>query len=112
MNKPLKINLGAKCELCHQEHWTKKNDIIFCDNPQCNRAYHFHCLNPKLTHVPSEAWFCPLCRVTPKLVVPQADTFQYAKGPVLNKAAMRARIGLAGDAPITDDELSEFLLYR
>ena len=33
----------------------------------CDRGYHLACLTPPLVAVPAGAWFCPSCRISPKI---------------------------------------------
>lgn len=35
-------------------------DLLCCD--KCPRVYHLECLVPKLSAVPNDTWFCPICR--------------------------------------------------
>lgn len=38
-------------------------ELLCCE--QCPSAYHVYCLNPPLTRVPDEEWYCPRCAVRP-----------------------------------------------
>jgi hypothetical protein len=53
------------CSNC-QGSDSEANDLYFCDNIGCNRAYHLKCLEPPLTPAdisanPEEYWFCHQC---------------------------------------------------
>ena len=56
-----------KCCVCLIGDATDENDLLLCDGKGCFRAYHFHCLEPRMTQQEVEAmdeddnWFCPLC---------------------------------------------------
>ncbi len=62
-----------KCTCCNEGHSSNENDLLLCDGENCYRAFHMHCLEPKLT--PEELasdendnWFCPLCSAHAMLV--------------------------------------------
>jgi len=62
-----------KCTCCNEGHASHENDLLLCDGENCYRAFHMHCLEPKLT--PEELasdendnWFCPLCSAHAMLV--------------------------------------------
>jgi len=42
------------CAVCRDS-----GELLLCD--QCPRAYHLHCVNPPLRHVPRYAWVCAIC---------------------------------------------------
>lgn len=44
------------CEICGE--FDMENDMIMCDNIDCNRAYHMRCL--KMVKSQGQ-WFCPVC---------------------------------------------------
>lgn len=52
----------------------EENDILLCDMPDCNRAYHQLCLHPPHPPLPAdeeeqeEDWNCPACRVREELL--------------------------------------------
>jgi hypothetical protein len=53
------------CSNCHSPD-SENNDLYFCDNIGCNRAYHLKCLEPPLSASdisanPEEYWFCHQC---------------------------------------------------
>lgn len=59
------------CSRCLVTDDDETNDIVLCDMPDCNRAYHQHCLNPPLEvreEDEDEEWFCPSCRVREELL--------------------------------------------
>lgn len=45
------------CEVCGQSD--REDLMLLCDG--CNRGYHMDCLNPPLTEVPSNSWYCDYC---------------------------------------------------
>ncbi|PRP77672.1 hypothetical protein PROFUN_00533 [Planoprotostelium fungivorum] len=48
----------TKCESAEDD-----SQMLLCD--RCNRGYHLYCLDPPLSAIPEEDWFCPKCsRVT------------------------------------------------
>lgn len=54
------------CSVClKKRNKGKTNAILICHHLGCYRAYHQHCLEPKLKneHLPKESddWFCPTC---------------------------------------------------
>lgn len=62
-----------KCTCCNEGHASHENDLLLCDGENCYRAFHMHCLEPKLT--PEELasdendnWFCPFCSAHAMLV--------------------------------------------
>ena len=62
-----------RCSCCHDGHASTENDLLLCDGMGCYRAFHMHCLEPKVT--PEEVaggdddnWFCPLCTAHATLV--------------------------------------------
>jgi len=34
---------------------------LLCDGRDCKRPYHIYCLQPALTSVPQDKWYCPSC---------------------------------------------------
>lgn len=53
------------CNLCSGKEAPEK--IILCD--ECNYGYHMSCLDPPLTKVPDEDWYCPSCKRDPNDVI-------------------------------------------
>lgn len=45
------------CEVCN--YCDREERLLLCDG--CDLGYHLECLDPPLTHVPLEEWFCPAC---------------------------------------------------
>ncbi|CDW83044.1 histone-lysine n-methyltransferase mll3 [Stylonychia lemnae] len=45
------------CKNCNQNN--DEDKIIICD--MCDKAVHIHCLNPPLSQIPSQNWFCKDC---------------------------------------------------
>ncbi|XP_063609290.1 PHD and RING finger domain-containing protein 1-like isoform X2 [Penaeus indicus] len=45
------------CEVCN--YCDREERLLLCDG--CDLGYHLECLDPPLTHVPLEEWFCPGC---------------------------------------------------
>jgi hypothetical protein len=48
------------CEVCRQTG--REAEMILCDG--CDTGWHMGCLNPSLTKVPDDEWFCPNCSLT------------------------------------------------
>ncbi|CAM9879062.1 unnamed protein product, partial [Discosporangium mesarthrocarpum] len=48
------------CEKCHKND--NQDKILLCD--RCNGEYHYYCLDPPLSGVPADSWFCPKCTET------------------------------------------------
>ena len=47
------------CMICQKVEDSDENQMLLCD--ECNRGYHALCLNPPLTSIPKEEWYCPEC---------------------------------------------------
>ncbi|NXT62779.1 PHRF1 protein, partial [Chaetops frenatus] len=45
------------CEVCGRSD--REDRLLLCDG--CDAGYHMECLNPPLTEVPVDEWFCPAC---------------------------------------------------
>ncbi|NWY49812.1 PHRF1 protein, partial [Chionis minor] len=56
------------CEVCGRSD--REDRLLLCDG--CDAGYHMECLNPPLSEVPVDEWFCPAC--TPMDVSAAADT--------------------------------------
>ncbi|XP_069713862.1 PHD and RING finger domain-containing protein 1 isoform X2 [Phaenicophaeus curvirostris] len=56
------------CEVCGRSD--REDRLLLCDG--CDAGYHMECLNPPLSEVPVDEWFCPAC--APTGVSPAADT--------------------------------------
>ncbi|KAJ8737282.1 hypothetical protein PYW07_000553 [Mythimna separata] len=53
------------CYLCSGKEFPEK--IVLCD--ECNNGYHMICLDPPLTDLPEEDWYCPSCKRDPNDVI-------------------------------------------
>uniref|UniRef100_G1NA98 PHD and ring finger domains 1 n=1 Tax=Meleagris gallopavo TaxID=9103 RepID=G1NA98_MELGA len=56
------------CEVCGRSD--REDRLLLCDG--CDAGYHMECLNPPLSEVPVDEWFCPAC--VPMDVSASADT--------------------------------------
>ncbi|NXC76555.1 PHRF1 protein, partial [Anhinga anhinga] len=56
------------CEVCGRSD--REDRLLLCDG--CDAGYHMECLNPPLSEVPVDEWFCPAC--APVGVSAAADT--------------------------------------
>ncbi|NWS74445.1 PHRF1 protein, partial [Crotophaga sulcirostris] len=56
------------CEVCGRSD--REDRLLLCDG--CDAGYHMECLNPPLSEVPVDEWFCPAC--APMGVSLAADT--------------------------------------
>lgn len=56
------------CEVCGRSD--REDRLLLCDG--CDAGYHMECLNPPLSEVPVDEWFCPAC--VPMGVSASADT--------------------------------------
>ncbi|NXG79391.1 PHRF1 protein, partial [Baryphthengus martii] len=45
------------CEVCGRSD--REDRLLLCDG--CDAGYHMECLNPALSEVPVDEWFCPAC---------------------------------------------------
>jgi adenylate kinase family enzyme len=54
------------CETCGGLFPFENNEILLCDGPKCNKAYHMRCLTPELTVVPPGDFFGPCCESSKK----------------------------------------------
>ncbi|XP_056657019.1 PHD and RING finger domain-containing protein 1 isoform X3 [Monodelphis domestica] len=48
------------CEVCGRSD--REDRLLLCDG--CDAGYHMECLNPSLSEVPVDEWFCPECVAT------------------------------------------------
>ncbi|NWH75332.1 PHRF1 protein, partial [Piaya cayana] len=48
------------CEVCGRSD--REDRLLLCDG--CDAGYHMECLNPPLSEVPVDEWFCPACAPT------------------------------------------------
>ena len=51
------------CAACGHAAWAPGNEMLLCDGPGCNTAYHLGCLRPRLKRVPKGDWLCPSCKL-------------------------------------------------
>ncbi|XP_072495632.1 PHD and RING finger domain-containing protein 1 isoform X2 [Notamacropus eugenii] len=58
------------CEVCGRSD--REDRLLLCDG--CDAGYHMECLNPSLSEVPVNEWFCPECVATAAPAVPPAAT--------------------------------------
>ncbi|XP_064921122.1 PHD and RING finger domain-containing protein 1 isoform X5 [Columba livia] len=56
------------CEVCGRSD--REDRLLLCDG--CDAGYHMECLNPPLSEVPVDEWFCPVC--VPMEIGVAADT--------------------------------------
>ncbi|NXI71414.1 PHRF1 protein, partial [Anseranas semipalmata] len=56
------------CEVCGRSD--REDRLLLCDG--CDAGYHMECLNPPLSEVPVDEWFCPAC--VPMGISAAADT--------------------------------------
>ncbi|XP_040414926.1 PHD and RING finger domain-containing protein 1 isoform X3 [Cygnus olor] len=56
------------CEVCGRSD--REDRLLLCDG--CDAGYHMECLNPPLSEVPVDEWFCPAC--APMGISAAADT--------------------------------------
>ena len=50
------------CCRCAIAMWAPGNEMLLCDGPGCENAYHLFCLRPPLSTVPAGEWLCPKCK--------------------------------------------------
>jgi hypothetical protein len=53
----IKVCCFCACRVCFGKH--NQTKLLLCD--MCDDEYHTVCLDPPLSSVPSEKWFCPSC---------------------------------------------------
>jgi len=63
----------VKCMMCFSGHVEHGNDVIMCDGEHCFRAFHMHCLRPKVTQQMLDedengTFFCPFCTAFANLI--------------------------------------------
>ncbi|XP_027716009.1 PHD and RING finger domain-containing protein 1 isoform X1 [Vombatus ursinus] len=56
------------CEVCGRSD--QEDRLLLCDG--CDAGYHMECLNPSLSEVPVDEWFCPECVATAAPAAPPA----------------------------------------
>nr|XP_048710734.1 PHD and RING finger domain-containing protein 1 isoform X1 [Caretta caretta] len=57
------------CEVCGRSD--REDRLLLCDG--CDAGYHMECLNPPLSEIPVDEWFCPACAPA-NAAVAAADT--------------------------------------
>ncbi|XP_053151580.1 PHD and RING finger domain-containing protein 1 isoform X2 [Hemicordylus capensis] len=57
------------CEVCGRSD--REDRLLLCDG--CDAGYHMECLNPPLSEVPVDEWFCPPCAPANAAPVDAAD---------------------------------------
>ncbi|XP_050536673.1 PHD and RING finger domain-containing protein 1 [Daktulosphaira vitifoliae] len=59
--EPQSVNIDdlTYCEVCHLSN--REDEMLLCDI--CDCGYHMDCLNPPLSRVPLEEWYCPQCEL-------------------------------------------------
>uniref|UniRef100_K7G908 PHD and ring finger domains 1 n=1 Tax=Pelodiscus sinensis TaxID=13735 RepID=K7G908_PELSI len=58
------------CEVCGRSD--REDRLLLCDG--CDAGYHMECLNPPLSEVPVDEWFCPACAPANAAAVVATDT--------------------------------------
>ncbi|XP_043826043.1 PHD and RING finger domain-containing protein 1 isoform X2 [Dromiciops gliroides] len=58
------------CEVCGRSD--REDRLLLCDG--CDAGYHMECLNPSLSEVPVDEWFCPECVATAAPAAPPSAT--------------------------------------
>ncbi|KAJ1915143.1 hypothetical protein H4219_004476 [Mycoemilia scoparia] len=64
------------CKVCGGKD--EEDKTLVCE--ECNGYYHMACLNPPLTKVPEDAWFCELCYNDPNEIVQAGQKLDLSKG--------------------------------
>ncbi|KAK7085632.1 hypothetical protein SK128_008565, partial [Halocaridina rubra] len=72
---------GQVCTEC-----TREERLLLCDG--CDLGYHLECLDPPLSQVPVEEWFCPVCTAAN---VPQVLTHRHRESTPQNVALHNRR---------------------
>ncbi|XP_063392583.1 E3 ubiquitin-protein ligase UHRF1-like [Cydia fagiglandana] len=65
------------CFLCSGKEFPDK--IVLCD--ECNKGFHMICLEPPLTELPEDDWYCPECKRDASAVVAPGASKQRKKAP-------------------------------
>ncbi|XP_009994743.1 PREDICTED: PHD and RING finger domain-containing protein 1 [Chaetura pelagica] len=75
------------CEVCGRSD--REDRLLLCDG--CDAGYHMECLNPPLSEVPVDEWFCPAC--APTGVSTAADTHHVSEeAPVADVIPTTSRL--------------------
>ncbi|XP_063145355.1 LOW QUALITY PROTEIN: PHD and RING finger domain-containing protein 1 [Candoia aspera] len=70
------------CEVCGRSD--REDRLLLCDG--CDAGYHMECLNPPLSEVPVDEWFCPPCAPANAMPV-DAETDQVSEEEVASLIA-------------------------
>ncbi|CAG0918121.1 unnamed protein product [Notodromas monacha] len=80
------VNDVTHCEVCGDSD--REDRLLLCDG--CDAGYHLECLNPPLSRVPIEEWYCPDCD-------PVERRTRFAREAGINEAELLSLMD-AGDA--------------
>ncbi|CAH1647903.1 unnamed protein product [Spodoptera littoralis] len=69
------------CYVCSGKKFPER--IVLCD--ECNHGYHMTCLDPPLTELPEEDWYCPSCKRDPNDVIAPGAAKQTKKTTKSNR---------------------------
>ncbi|NWT18498.1 UHRF1 ligase, partial [Vireo altiloquus] len=78
--KACKDNPNKTCRVCACHICGGKQDPdkqLMCD--ECDMAFHIYCLNPPLSRIPEEDWYCPECRNDASEVVLAGEKLKESK---------------------------------
>ncbi|NXK67181.1 UHRF1 ligase, partial [Sylvietta virens] len=78
--KACKDNPNKTCRVCACHLCGGKQDPdkqLMCD--ECDMAFHIYCLNPPLSRIPDEDWYCPECRNDASEVVLAGEKLKESK---------------------------------
>ncbi|XP_018413097.1 PREDICTED: E3 ubiquitin-protein ligase UHRF1-like [Nanorana parkeri] len=78
--KHCRDNPRVKCHMCACHICGGKQDPdkqLLCD--ECDVAFHMYCLDPPLSALPDEDWYCPECRVDTSEVVLAGEKLKESK---------------------------------
>ncbi|NWT60144.1 UHRF1 ligase, partial [Erythrocercus mccallii] len=78
--KACKDNPNKTCRVCACHVCGGKQDPdkqLMCD--ECDMAFHIYCLNPPLSRIPEEDWYCPECRNDASEVVLAGEKLKESK---------------------------------
>uniref|UniRef100_A0A8C8RZD6 PHD and ring finger domains 1 n=1 Tax=Pelusios castaneus TaxID=367368 RepID=A0A8C8RZD6_9SAUR len=77
------------CEVCGRSD--REDRLLLCDG--CDAGYHMECLNPPLSEVPVDEWFCPACAPA-NAAVPSGDTDHVSEEEVVDVTPTTSRLRL------------------
>ncbi|KAM5157640.1 E3 ubiquitin-protein ligase UHRF1 [Mantella aurantiaca] len=78
--KHCRDNPRVKCRVCACHVCGGKQDPdkqLLCD--ECDMAFHMYCLDPPLSALPDEDWYCPECRIDTSEVVLAGEKLKESK---------------------------------